>query len=264
MTALASLKEKRSALGRQITQWLNWQAVHMPGVVTYRSTYLSDPSLPKPPSSKTRTADDSDEEETHISQADILQESAGFPLGIKAEAFDLLLPSNTACLERGFSTPSIREKERHLRLAQLENNLSELRRLLRIKASVFLDKKRHSVGQKGGTRSATLLADYEAKIERVANQYKSNREAAERIDPEGHWRQRLQKLLKGDIRSARENESDTEESTKPKGQNRRVLNESGREISWIWKVPRVGRESASASEDIAETEASEEEMSQGK
>jgi hypothetical protein len=66
--------------------------------------------------------------------------------------------------------------------------------------------------------------------------YREERAAALRLDPQGSWQNRLKELRKSDVRPARENESDTEESPRVPGKDRAVRRESQRTISWIWKM----------------------------
>lgn len=187
----------------------------------------------------------------------------GFSLGANTENLNLLLPSDSICIANCLSTGPLVEKESRLRLANMEVSLCELRRLLRIKASVYLHKKRNSVGQRSGTRSATLLSDYTARIDFTAARYRQHRGAVLRMDPDGSWRDRLKELKPADVRAAHQNESDTEETGRSSkiGEDRRVWNESRRSISWIWKVPRAVGDGILGEDEVVATD---DEVGEGK
>jgi hypothetical protein len=231
------------------------------------SPSLQEASFPTP--SRPRVDNDMDfepgeDDEPVLDEAD--PDSSVFVLGVKAEEFALLLPSDSKCISLHLASDSLVTKEARLRVAQLESNLIELRHLLRIKASVYLDKKANSVGQKAGTRSTTLLVDYTLKIERVAKAYRESRAAALRIDPHGQWQCRLKELKKGDIRAAHQNEDEAGQLAAygKKSGGTSVWHEKDRVISWIWKVPRdPGGSSVHSSLGDEALEASEEEVGEG-
>jgi hypothetical protein len=115
-----------------------------------------------------------------------------------------------ASVEQQLASPSLLSKERALRIAQMGMLLQELRRLLPIKASVYFDKRRNSVGQKGNTRSVTKLANCVRKIDSAAEHYRSVWEATRRLDPHGNWQKRFKRLEKQDVRPMEANASDVE------------------------------------------------------
>lgn len=246
-----TLTEKRLALGQRIVRWLRHQVHLMPDVTAYRGT----------PSGGINQ--DAARRWTNFLEGEDGPEIHDSPLGTAAEIYDLLLPSNATCLALRLSPKSLLEKESRLRMANMDVALCQLRRFLRIKASVYLDKKRNSVGQKSGTRSATLLSDYTAKISRTAARYREHRASLFRIDSEGSWQARFKQLNPADVRAAHQNESDTEEHgpSSTKANDRRVWNESSRTISWIWKVRKAAEE---GSLGVDEAVATEEEVGEGK
>lgn len=183
--------------------------------------------------------------------------------GVDAEVFELMLPSHPICTARGFADARLTQKEVDVRLARLEASLSEIRRLLRIRTSVYLDKKAHSIGQKSGTRSHLMLASYNKKLEDAHTHYSEDRKAAFRLDPEGTWTQRYRDLKKVDLRAAHEDENRTlTEGFVTAG---RATGESQRQLSWIWKVPLLDRDRRSLATlgDTPEILATQEEVSEG-
>jgi hypothetical protein len=214
----------------------------MPAVTTFRATHdVSPPDIPVP---STEALDE--DEDGGTLEADI----PVFFATTKAEVFDLLLPSSSPCASNGLSPKHLEEMELRLRLGRLEGHLTELRRLLRIRASAFLDKKANSTGQREGTRSHSLLADYLQKIELTTLNYQEERLAALRLDPAGTWQHRLKELDKADVRSAHQNAMDPS-AVISTTHGKKVWSEGQREISWIWRVP------VDAGSDLASSEAAE-------
>lgn len=242
------LEQERSALEQRIMHFVGMQSIFMPGAVAYRQYITSPPTSdtsPLPYSSDDR--DDLDPEDHPTSNLS----------DVKAEVFDLMLPSGPVSVSHRFADESLAKRELKLRLARLEAHLSEIRRLLRIRASVYLDKKANSVGQKSGTRSHMLLTSYNKKIERAHKCYEEERKAALRLDPEGSWNTRLRELKKADVRAAHENENETLREGIIAAV--REPGEASRQLSWIWKVPL--RSAANA--ETANTVATQEEISEG-
>ena len=125
--------------------------------------------------------------------------------------------------------PDLVDKERRLRLAQADDGLNELRRQLRISATL-LDYKKVQIGssQKVNTRARTLLSKFHDKTMRCAERYSAAFKALSVLDPNGTWTMRLKFLDHGkDLRSPRR---DTDDDP----------SESQRELSWIWLASREG------------------------
>jgi hypothetical protein len=262
LAALTNLK-RRETLGRRLLGWLDQQAKFMPAAVTYRISsraeplHTSDSSPNAVPHAEDITYDDGELSDGNSENGDPDSgvTSVTLLLGLNVEDVDLLLPSSRTSLEKKFASARMAEKERQLRVVRLESHLVELRRLLRIKASVYFDKKLNSVGQRAGTRSTTLLANYVAKIKHVAKQYREEREVTLRLDPTGDWRNRLQKLNDSDIRPVHQNADEVDSASFERASQRTVWGEAQREISWIWKVPYLGGD---RSQEFSDTEEEEE------
>lgn len=77
------------------------------------------------------------------------------------EEYPLILPSSMAYAELAKYPHSIISSEIRLRIIQLGANLQDLRRLLRIKAGVYMNKKGNVTGQKGGTRAHDSISKFD-------------------------------------------------------------------------------------------------------
>jgi hypothetical protein len=134
----------------------------------------------------------------------------------------------TGCL------PGLVDKERRLRLAQCDDALAELRRQLRIAATIRDYKKSIGPGQKLGLKTRALLTRFHHKTLRCARRYSAAFEALKALDPNGDWTARLQYLdHANDIRGPHREEDDESEGK--------------REMSWIWLAGRAdGRPSSEA------------------
>jgi hypothetical protein len=192
----AELLEKRSSLRRRIETWREVQLHYMPGIAQARASL--PPTAPEKP-----------------------------------ETTQLCLPSKmppslwaTGCL------PGIIDKERRLRLAQADDALAEIRRQLRIAATIRDYKKSIGPSQKLGLKTRTLLNRFHDKTLRCARRYSVAYEALKAIDPNGQWTTRLQYLDHArDIRGPHRDEDDESEGR--------------REMSWIWLAGRTdGRPSS--------------------
>ena len=121
------------------------------------------------------------------------------------------------------------DKERRLRLAQVDDGLNELRRQLRISATL-LDYKKIQVGgssQKMSTRMRSLMSRFHDKTIRCAERYSAAYQALSLLDPNGSWTVRLKVLdHQKDLRPPHRDPDDFHGS------------ESKRELSWIWLVSR--------------------------
>jgi hypothetical protein len=257
-----TIERRREGLGVRITAWLGQQAVFMPQVTAFRA---SEP-IPGMEESSIRRSGSA---ETDSHDRSSFEDLSAYPLGMKAEHVPLYLPSSPVTITQDFATAALRQKELRLRLGRIATHLSELRRLLRVKSSVYLFKKGNMVGQRAGTRSTTLLANYSRKIDGVAQDYREERVAALRLDPSGTWTAHWKDLKKEDVRAAHQNEDDVSRTDNSRPTNR-VWNESQRTISWIWKVPHMVRQhedrppSPSSSAVEHSLSATEEEVDEGK
>jgi hypothetical protein len=204
----AELQEKRHTLRRRIESWRAIQTIYMPCIEQVRAAYYSSQSAA---SSTQPTLDD-----TSIPAETPEVTPLFFPSSVSS-SFWL-----TGCI------PGLVDKERRLRLAQADDGLNELRRQLRISATLR-DYKRVQVGgtrQRMGTRMRNLLSRFQDKTIRCAERYSAAYQALSTLDPDGHWTARLQFLdHKKDLRPPRRSEDDESR-------------ESKRELSWIWLVLR--------------------------
>ena len=200
---LAELEERRNAFCRRLSSW-----------VEARNLYI-------PPTSEEQAIDLASEP---LNTADRPPEAV--PLGLPSSlptALHASCPFNLAKIEFRF------------RLAQAEDALSELRRLLRVTLGLR-DYKSKQIGpsQRSGTRARNLIQRFQDKVTRYAGRYRSAHTALLSLDGEGEWKHQLRQLLDTDVR--------------PPG---RAGDESegNRELSWIWLVtPQARMEGASALE----------------
>ena len=112
--------------------------------------------------------------------------------------------------------------ELRFRLAQAEDSVGELRRLLRVTMGLQ-DYKAKQIGpsQRAGTRARTLIARFWDKVSRCVDRYKAAYSALLSLEPEGEWRSRLRPLTDKDVRAPRRHDDEYEGT---------------RELSWIWRI----------------------------
>ena len=228
----AELQDKRHKLRRRIEAWREIQRIYMPCVeqlrnappATYSPSAHSTSSGP-PPASQMAT----DHNTSYITE--------------QPETKPLFLPSSVpVSLRTTGCIPNLAEKEQRLRLAQADDALHELRRQLRISATLR-DYKRVQVGgtsQKMNTRTCSLLSRFHDKTMRCAERYSAAFKALSTLDPNGDWTHHLKFLdHKKDLRSPRRDDDDP--------------GESKRELSWIWLVSRDDG-TATSSDEINDSE----------
>jgi hypothetical protein len=208
--AAVELQDKRHALRRRIDRWRDVQRIYMPCVQQLLASTSPSSSNAAPTSESSPIAS------SHAYNVE------------QPETAQLFLPSSiSSSLRATGCAPGLQDKERRLRLAQADDGLHELRRQLRISATLR-DYKRVQVGgtsQKMNTRMHTLLSRFHDKTMRCSERYNAAREALLKLDPHGDWTRRFKHLdPKTDLRSPRRNEDDP--------------GESRRELSWIWLVSR--------------------------
>lgn len=156
--------------------------------------------------------------------------------GAHPEKAALLLPSELPpCPE----LDSLRDKEARLRLAQADDSLAGLRRLLRITAGLAAYKfTQIGFGQGPNTRARAQIDRFKEKVTLTAQRYRAAYQALISLDPQGEWMTRLRHLADSDIRWP---SRDLDEA------------EGTREISWIWRT-RHARTQAPGSSTDAGTE----------
>jgi hypothetical protein len=152
------LLEKRNLLRRRIESWREIQQHYMPGIAQAHA------SLPPVTSEQPET--------THL-------------------CLPSRMPSSlwaTGCIS------GIVDKEKHLRLAQADDALAEMRRQLRIAATIRDYKKSIGPSQKLGLKTHALLTCFHNKTLCCARRYSAAFEALKSLDPNGNWTTRLHRL----------------------------------------------------------------------
>jgi hypothetical protein len=150
-----------------------------------------------------------------------------------AEDTPLYLPSG--CIKLTAVTGELVALETRLRLAQIEDALVELRRLLRISSGLWQYKRTQvEPSQRAGTRMRSLITRFKGKIDRCARRYCAARAALAGLDPGGNWSKQFHELRAEHVKGPRRDEEDKSEGR--------------RELSWIWMV-RSQSVDATAAED---------------
>jgi hypothetical protein len=133
------------------------------------------------------------------------------------------------------------EKERRLRLAQAEDSLIELKRLLRISMSLQDYKIRQiGPGQKANTRARSMITRFREKINRAADRYRGAYSALTALDPGGTWDGEFLELRQEHVRGP--------------GRALEDQSEGRRELSWIWLVKSHSDDGASSKDELDDGE----------
>ena len=141
------------------------------------------------------------------------------------EQVPLQLPSTLPLALQQPGLSRLSEIEQQLRLAQAEDALVDLRRLLRINMSLMHYKKTQvGSSQRSSTRARALMSRFQDKIHRSADCYRRAYEALSTLDPGGGWNAYLYALKNEDIKGLGKAEDESE---------------SWREVSWIWVAGRT-------------------------
>ena len=145
------------------------------------------------PSTSEHLTDDQDP--PTLIDADELDES-------KSELWPLLLPSQLSQDERSSCHTGLAETERILRLAQVQDNLVDLRRLRRMLRSLRMYFKSNVIGegQKTQTKSRTVESGVTVRIKRAVRRYRLAYCALLSLDPTGDWRKEYLELTDKDNR----------------------------------------------------------------
>jgi hypothetical protein len=191
MTTLqsANIHEKRAALRRRIEKWKEVQSIYMPAVSELQT------------SSESR---------------------------LHPETIPLQLPSavspelrSTRCIE------GLPDKEWRLRVAQADDAICDLQRLLRIKAGLWYFKGTQvGPSQRSSTRTRSMITRFGVKISRTANRYRSARSALLSLRPDDPIVSRFLELKDEHIKGPHRDPDD--------------VSEGRRELSWIWLVRKSG------------------------
>ena len=179
----AELEEKRAILHRRIIKWQEVQSFYMPEL---------------------RGRQDVPEGET-----------------LHPESIPLHLPSSIQA-GHGLSEDFV-NIEKRLRVAQADDALVELRRLLRVVMGLW-DYKFSQLGpsQRANTRARSMISRFQDKVQRCAERYRAARLALTRLDPTESWSERFLELKP--------------EHVKGPGRGKDDESEGRRELSWIWMV----------------------------
>ncbi|TDL19767.1 hypothetical protein BD410DRAFT_751691, partial [Rickenella mellea] len=203
----AEMQQKRNTLQRRIFNWYKIQSIYMPGAVLLRA---------------------------ELSPTDDERSGAQGP-----ESIQLLFPSQVSKCERAaICSPDLEVKEFRLRVAQCDDALHQIRRLLRIRSNLWHYKRGQVFGQRSSTRARTLIARFDERIQRMAERYRAARAALISLDHPGDWSERFKALDPTDIQGPRQEDDAIVEFPKPLPQNHWV-SEGRRTPSWIWYVPNV-------------------------
>jgi hypothetical protein len=140
------------------------------------------------------------------------------------ERISLYLPSNIPTSTRLSLAGGLADKERRMRIAQADDALTDLKRMLRITMGLW-DYKLTNIGPSQGasTRTRSMIDGYRTKVTRCVERYRAARQALITLDPNGEWILRLRELKSEDVRPPER----TEEEKKKEGKH---------EVSWIWMV----------------------------
>jgi hypothetical protein len=191
----AELEERRNVLRRHLNAWME-----------ARNLYIQVP-------------------QTFEGQATTSAESShATPASRLPENTPLRLPSALPVSLQQSCPFKLAQIELRFRLAQAEDALSELRRLLRITMGLG-DYKSKQVGpsQRVATRARNLISRFKDKVSRCAERYRAAHNALLALDPMGEWETHLRQLKDQDIRAPGRGDGESE---------------GFREVPWIWKVMR--------------------------
>jgi hypothetical protein len=228
---LSQLITKCNTLRRWIDKWREIQDIYMPSVTKYLAQSISP-----------------DDEDQFFE----------YP-----ETIPLYLPS--ALLADVISTiPSkFIEIEKHLRISQADDSLSDLRRFLRITMGLW-DYKHSHVGpsQRYGTHVYSTISSYREKVNQCSNRYRAARHALSVLDPGGTWVTRLHELRTTDIRPP---VCDMDQVPRPKSKRRHATSgttqknpeasEGRQSLSWIWLAqPEITESEEGENEEVAQAE----------
>ena len=202
---LAALNEQRAVLHRRIVRWRQIQTFYMPATsALHAKEFLDDGETPT--------------------------------------AEDILLYLPSGCFQVIAVTGDLVALETRLRLAQIEDALVELQRLLRISSGLW-QFKRTQVGpsQRASTRMRSLITRFKDKIDRCAQRYRVAHSALVGLDPQGNWSKKFHELRAEHVKGPRREDDDASEGR--------------RELSWIWMVrPQAGVATSTENGEFWESE----------
>ena len=145
--------------------------------------------------------------------------------GSKPELWPLLLPSQLSQGSRSSCHKGVTETEQTLRLAQLHDNLVDLRRLRRTLWNLRKHFRSNLVGegQKSQTRSRAVESSVTVRINRAVRRYRLAYTALLSLDPAGDWTKEYSEL------------TDKDNCGPGKEPYEQGVGDGRYEISWIWR-----------------------------
>jgi len=210
-TEHAELEERRNALRRRLSSWAEARNLYIPPTSEQAIDLANEPP----------------------DAADRLP-----------EAVPLRLPSSLPPTLHESCPFKLANIEFRFRLAQAEDALSELRRLLRVTMGLWRYKsKQVGASQHVGTCARALISRFQDKVDRCIGRYRSAHVALLSLDAKGKWQLRLQELSEKDaqVPGRADNES-----------------EGNRELSWIWRVTQQTQMEGNSALDPPESPSKEE------
>lgn len=198
------IQQRRNALTRRIKVWRVAQAVYMPQVSVNLSQENSFSTSDENGSDDAPKLDD-----------------------LMAETWALSLPSAIPEGDRLLCHKGVTETEQVLRLAQLQDNLDDLRQFRRALRNLRLYFKTNIAGegQKTQTKSRAAETSVNSRIRRAVTRYRTAYHALSELDPTGDWRAEYRELRDEDNRGPLK---EIEESGTGDGRYT---------PSWIWVSP---------------------------
>lgn len=241
MKKTSTWHDKQSAIGRKALAWVELQTRFMPGITGFALT-------------------------RHLTKA-------AASLKLEESTINIILPSSLRTSDRVQLCESdisgcniLISSEKALRIAQMDDSLDGVKRLLKSKTSTKDYTRRNVFGQRGNTRAQSTFKRLEKKIRQQADRYRRAYRALLALDPNGQWQSTYRQLENEDIKlyaRRRRNNGESEEDDEDKenaapasnarvsarSNKRRRKGEGHRTNSWIWEVRR-----GSSEEDLNEAD----------
>ncbi|KAK6996611.1 CxC2 domain-containing protein [Favolaschia claudopus] len=161
----------------------------------------------------------------------------------QAEDVRIYLPSGISDARRADCAPDLIEKERRLRVGQLGDWVAKLRRGLLSRRHLW-DWREENVGQRAGTRAATLAQRVQGSIDEAAKRYRASRAALFALGGDEaceEWPELRDEDLRVDEEreadaAARQKLSNVDRSSRESRKSRRARRpvSEKRVMSWIW------------------------------
>ena len=168
-----------------------------------------------------------------------------------AENMPLFLPSSLDAERRErVCLPQVAEYERLLRMAQLQDSLTELRHTRKIRRKLLMNHITQVAGQgqRANTRSRAVLNSVESRIAKFVHRYRAAYRALLQLDPIGSWRDTYLELKDSDNRGPGKEKAEE------------GVGDGTYYRSWIWLPNPQGPDTADG--DAGEDGASEEDVNE--